>query len=863
MKLLFFVARRQMPARLMALMLATQLVGRALGDSIVLTETWQDKSYSADTGSYISTDTGTLSTSLTIPGLSAFSTADWSNLVVTISMYPYQQGSGFNSASMADAPGTGGSLTPTSATFYCQGTDTNGLSVNIEKLVFTRTGNVLTIADQTLNPSTYQSPMSLLAANYLYGTNQITDAQVYEVDLQDELSDGTNFEANVVRTLYITGTDAITTNSIGAEFNKISITGVADFTPPTLTAVTPLASGTVATALLNVQVEATDTYGVTNVEFYLNEQDYGPGSLDGTSKWAMVLALRPGANLIQTTATDSSGNVSATNSLVMRYVNPQTNANLIAVSEHLLGSLITDNSGDSYLATQNVGVLNVAYTVPGLQSLPAQTWSNLELAFSLGNFSFAQPLATANVLSPTNAAFYVNYISEANGTSQLEEAETISISRAGNTLVLVSSLGNSTFPFFGQTNAMLFNYVAANYQGQAGSIQDQPNFSLTLQDSTNNISYLDLNYPVYLTGKNTITTNSDGDQLDNIQLSGSADFVPPTNRITAPVAGQLWSNAVFTATGVARDNVRVTNVVYSLNLAGWLPATSTNQWTNWTALVTLAPGTNTLAACAVDENGNVSSTNTVNFMYVVRAPLAVTIAGLGGISPNYTNALLNVGQNYTLTALPATGFTLGDWIVSTNGLAGPAVSQTNLQFMMISNLAVLANFTETSKPTLTIVTPTTNQHLTNALAAITGTAKDIWNVADVWYQLNSGPWTQTATTNNWTNWNQTVSLAAGTNTVRAYAVNLGGNHSTTNGVSFVSNGAFKLQLAASGLQWSSATGFTLTLQASTNLNGHLQYSTNLLNWVTFTNFSGNLSPWIVRDPSATNSPIRFYRATIP
>ena len=59
----------------------------------------------------------------------------------------------------------------------------------------------------------------------------------------------------------------------------------------------------------------------------------------------MVLALRPGANLIQTTATDSSGNVSATNSLVMRYVNPQTNANLIAVSEHLLGSLITDNSG--------------------------------------------------------------------------------------------------------------------------------------------------------------------------------------------------------------------------------------------------------------------------------------------------------------------------------------------------------------------------------------------------------------------------------------------------------------------------------------------------------------------------------------
>ena len=227
MKLLLFEAWRQMPARLMVLMLAAQLVGRAAGDSIVLTEAWQDKSYSADTGSYISTDTGTLNASLTFPGLSAFSATDWSNLVVTISMSPYQQGSSFNWESMGDAPATGGSLTPTSATFFFQGDDTNGNSVNIEKIVFTRAGNVLTIADQSLNPAAYQPPMSLLAANYLDGTNKITDAQVYEVDLQDELSNGTNFEDSVVRTLYITGTDAITTNPLGAEFDKISITGVA------------------------------------------------------------------------------------------------------------------------------------------------------------------------------------------------------------------------------------------------------------------------------------------------------------------------------------------------------------------------------------------------------------------------------------------------------------------------------------------------------------------------------------------------------------------------------------------------------------------------------------------------------------
>ena len=63
----------------------------------------------------------------------------------------------------------------------------------------------------------------------------------------------------------------------------------------------------------------------------------------------------------------------------------------------------------------------------------------------------------------------------------------------------------------------------------------------------------------------------------------------------------------------------------------------------------------------MDTSGNISTTNSVSFQYVVSAPLQVQMTGLGTVSPNYSNAVLALGQSYSMTAKPGTGFMFTNW----------------------------------------------------------------------------------------------------------------------------------------------------------------------------------------------------------
>ena len=172
--------------------------------------------------------------------------------------------------------------------------------------------------------------------------------------------------------------------------------------------------------------------------------------------------------------------------------------------------------------------------------------------------------------------------------------------------------------------------------------------------------------------------------------------------ILSPTANELWvwtngvftaTDGVFTVTGTASDNApggAITNVFCMMNGTAWTNATTENGWINWTSGGVLVPGTNTVAAYAVDGIGNVSPTNTVSFVYV--AALTVSTNGVGSLSTNYNGALLTVGNSYSITATAGSGFVFTNWTGGTNLPLTVLTNKPTVQFVMEPNLMLQANF---------------------------------------------------------------------------------------------------------------------------------------------------------------------------
>jgi hypothetical protein len=207
------------------------------------------------------------------------------------------------------------------------------------------------------------------------------------------------------------------------------------------------------------------------------------------------------------------------------------------------------------------------------------------------------------------------------------------------------------------------------------------------------------------------------------------DMQAPFLAITTPITSQRISNAVTTVRGTARDNAAVASVWYRLNTNAWAPADGT---TNWSAQVNLAPGLNTLRACAVDKAGNKSLTNSVTFTCVLSDQLGLVMNGVGSIARNFTGSTLQLGSRYTVMAVPGKDQLFAGWsgtLSATNNL---------LTFTMQSNMTLQANF------------------VPNPFIALQGDYNGLFYPADSlggvtgWADAtNSGVFKLTLTTNGW------------------------------------------------------------------------------------------------------------------
>jgi hypothetical protein len=524
--------------------------------------------------------------------------------------------------------------------------------------------------------------------------------------------------------------------------------------------------------LFSLEVRATDREGVTNVEFYWDGQDFGPGNPGPSDLWSQIYALAPGTNSFVTLASDSDYNNSS-NVIKVTYVNRQTNANSLQFSEHLMDFYTVPSPGTTnFTFNQDVGVLTAALLVPGLAAMSADTWSNLVFTFSFGDLNYSKRFTTADVLSPTSATFYT--VDSSNSSPITPEQ--LTLTRSGNTLLVFKRTGNPSYTI---DNSPI---IADAYEDLNGPIADQEPLSLMLLDGTTLNPYLSISTPILISGTDVTNVDSTGYAMNNIQISGLADFTLPKVQITAPTSGQLWSNASFTVTGTVTNSAAVSNVVYALNNSAWTPANTTNN--HWFVQVTLVPGPNTIAAYAVDTNGIVSPTAIADVTYVVSATLTVATNGRGSITPIDNNTLLQIGKNYTLTAaaLPGTGFAFTNWTGGTSQPLSVLTNKPTLEFAMASGLMLQANFVDTEPPVLRITNVLSGMEVSNAAFTVSGTATDNVAVVSIHTQLNGTGGFGTLVGRDWSD---VLTLQPGTNRFQAYAEDNAGNVSSTDTVAIV------------------------------------------------------------------------------
>ena len=414
---------------------------------------------------------------------------------------------------------------------------------------------------------------------------------------------------------------------------------------------------------------------------------------------------------------------------------------------------------------------------------------------SLGGSGIAQVTVNGNRASNDTAS----------GSGSAVWSAYVNLTAGANTITVVAmdGAGNRTTNLLTVTEMLPAPSLTSQPTSQAVAPGANVSFNVTAASSLLSLSYqwwkdgaalsgaTNSNYSItgVLTNQagnyKVVVTNASG----SITSSNALLFVDgqkPTITITNPAANARLSNAVAQVSGTASDNGQVAQVFYKLNAGGWLAASGTS---NWQSSVTLIPGTNIFSAYSIDWVGNISVTNSENIIYVVTALATVQTNGNGTISPNYNGQPLEIGRNYSMTATAGAGFAFTNW---SGGINLPLTLITNgptIQFLMVTNLMLQANFVDVTKPTLSITNVTAGMNVSNAAFTVKGTAGDNVAVASVYFSLSNAAvntgFAPATTANNWANWSTNVTLVAGTNTIAAYAVDNSGNISPTNSVKLV------------------------------------------------------------------------------
>ncbi len=172
-----------------------------------------------------------------------------------------------------------------------------------------------------------------------------------------------------------------------------------------------------------------------------------------------------------------------------------------------------------------------------------------------------------------------------------------------------------------------------------------------------------------------------------------SDSVLPLVKITGPTY-TTTTNQADIVTGTASDRNGIANVFYSLNGGQYIAVAASETFATWQTPVPVAfeQGSNVVTAYSVDNAGNQSAIASRTYFYSSRTPLTLAKTGSGEVRGATNTQMLEIGRNFQLTAVPATGSVLSNWIVRTNLNVAFEARTLNLSYKFASNMTVTANF---------------------------------------------------------------------------------------------------------------------------------------------------------------------------
>ncbi len=174
-----------------------------------------------------------------------------------------------------------------------------------------------------------------------------------------------------------------------------------------------------------------------------------------------------------------------------------------------------------------------------------------------------------------------------------------------------------------------------------------------------------------------------------VVITAPPNAAAPAITINSPSANAHLSDAQVTVSGATSGTTAPQSVQLRVeNASGNGDYQTATGTANWSAVVTgLVPGTNTIRAVSLGSGGTVLAQTTRTVIYVVPAPLTVTVSGDGAVTNGFLGTTQrDEGMRYTIKATPGAASLFAGWSGSVTSTS-PSIS-----FTMVPGFTLNASF---------------------------------------------------------------------------------------------------------------------------------------------------------------------------